>query len=605
MSNTEVLQWAAEADDSLTRNKILTDDEIDRTVTAEDDDDVTPVNSIKIFHSEAGAHSTLHYSGLKSKILKHTDIMLLRQGGHLVLLLEETTHVTDELSISLSERIHIYSTPLRTPFPSCYLEDSVQARSKDVDNVIVLDSPYEKLRKIIPELSGNVCPSIDHTCPICRNMDDKELEELYCSSEEVLLVSRSKKQKENPRKFSKIGKATFTQHKVASNYTLEMSIDKYESPCGLPVAVGNCSESLDRFYFDAEEEACDDFTYTGCGGNANNFVSQVQCEERCFAEDFCEYGILDIKKIVKNSDNANYLDNKFPYALPEHCNCSQILKDGRKINSKVGLAFAVSQDHIETEVHQFRIRDECSVFQAELLCIAQAVNWIRTNENLSSNFLICSDSLSSLYALNCITSPNRLIVKTQTNLNVLQGRGVQVFFSFVQGHIGIYGNERADWLAKEATKLIDFIPMTVPKSFYKSVFKKHVISQWNNLYQISRNAKSTKDFFPSIHGRLQVIHFVPNFRITQFLTGHGNFKAYLKRFNLSRTDLCSCSSGEIQDVKHLILSRSKFTPARCLLSSSLKKNNLVWLPSFSTLVQNKTCFASFCEFIDSIFPHII
>ncbi|GBM91466.1 hypothetical protein AVEN_52166-1 [Araneus ventricosus] len=41
--------------------------------------------------------------------------------------------------------------------------------------------------------------------------------------------------------------------------------------------------------------------------------------------------------------------------------------DGRKINSKVGLVFVVSQDHIETEVHQFRIRDECSVFQAELL----------------------------------------------------------------------------------------------------------------------------------------------------------------------------------------------------------------------------------------------
>ncbi|GBN02117.1 hypothetical protein AVEN_191269-1 [Araneus ventricosus] len=114
--------------------------------------------------------------------------------------------------------------------------------------------------------------------------------------------------------------------------------------------------------------------------------------------------------------------------------------DGSKINSKVGLAFVVFQDHIETEVHQFRIRDECSVF----LCIAQAVNWIRINEHLFSNVLICSDSLSSLYALHCITSPNRLIVKTQTNLNFLQRRGVQVFFSFTRGHIGIYGNERAD-----------------------------------------------------------------------------------------------------------------------------------------------------------------
>ncbi|GBM43121.1 hypothetical protein AVEN_222176-1, partial [Araneus ventricosus] len=48
MSNTEAFQWAAEADDSLTRNEILTDDEIIRTVTAEDDDDddVTPENPV-------------------------------------------------------------------------------------------------------------------------------------------------------------------------------------------------------------------------------------------------------------------------------------------------------------------------------------------------------------------------------------------------------------------------------------------------------------------------------------------------------------------------------------------------------------------------------
>ncbi|GBM84504.1 hypothetical protein AVEN_67403-1 [Araneus ventricosus] len=48
MSNTE-------ADDSLARNEILTDNEIIRTVIAEedDDDDVTPVNPVKISHSEA------------------------------------------------------------------------------------------------------------------------------------------------------------------------------------------------------------------------------------------------------------------------------------------------------------------------------------------------------------------------------------------------------------------------------------------------------------------------------------------------------------------------------------------------------------------------
>ncbi|GBN84241.1 hypothetical protein AVEN_69192-1 [Araneus ventricosus] len=57
MSNTEAFQWAAEADDSLVRNEILTDDEIIRKGTVEDDNDgdVILVNPIKISHSEAVA----------------------------------------------------------------------------------------------------------------------------------------------------------------------------------------------------------------------------------------------------------------------------------------------------------------------------------------------------------------------------------------------------------------------------------------------------------------------------------------------------------------------------------------------------------------------
>ncbi|GBM13645.1 hypothetical protein AVEN_229607-1 [Araneus ventricosus] len=173
--------------------------------------------------------------------------------------------------------------------------------------------------------------------------------------------------------------------------------------------------------------------------------------------------------------------------------------DGSKISSKVGLALVVFQDHIDTKVHQFRIRDECSVFQADLLCVAQAVNWIQTNENLSSNFLIFSDSLSSLFALNCNNSRNRLIVKTEINLSFLQGRsegrGVEVFFSFVRGLIGIYGNEHADCLAKEATKLIDLVFMTVPISFYKSVFTEHVISDGIDFIKFLTMRSPPKNFY--------------------------------------------------------------------------------------------------------------
>ncbi|GBM96794.1 hypothetical protein AVEN_251483-1 [Araneus ventricosus] len=81
MSNTEVLQWAAEADDSLARNKILTDDEIFRTVTAEDDDDddVTPVNPLKISHSEAGAALSTSLQWAEEQNFEAHEIMLLRR----------------------------------------------------------------------------------------------------------------------------------------------------------------------------------------------------------------------------------------------------------------------------------------------------------------------------------------------------------------------------------------------------------------------------------------------------------------------------------------------------------------------------------------------
>ncbi|GFW39024.1 RNase H domain-containing protein [Trichonephila clavipes] len=281
-------------------------------------------------------------------------------------------------------------------------------------------------------------------------------------------------------------------------------------------------------------------------------IATKNCTNKCLD------GSLRVSELPHPSERfplnlVNYrknIENNFPVVC---------FTDGSKINSKVGLAFVIFQDFIEIGTRQFRIRDECSVFQAELLCIAQAVSWICNNEILSSNFLICSDSLSSLCALNNIYSQNKLIVKTHINLDFLRSRGVQVFFSFVRGHTGIYGNERADWLAKEATKLRDLVPMSIPKSYHKKVFKEKIISEWNNLYQISINAHLTKEFFPSIQSRLKAKHFHPNFKLTQFLTGHGNFKAYLKRFNLSLTDQCSCSSDSIQNAKHLMLACTNFS----------------------------------------------
>ncbi|GBN57341.1 hypothetical protein AVEN_132497-1 [Araneus ventricosus] len=81
MSNTETLQWTAEADDSLARNEILTDDKIIRKVTAEDDNDdgVSPVNPVKISHSEAAAVLNTSLQWAEEQNFEAHEVMLPRR----------------------------------------------------------------------------------------------------------------------------------------------------------------------------------------------------------------------------------------------------------------------------------------------------------------------------------------------------------------------------------------------------------------------------------------------------------------------------------------------------------------------------------------------
>ncbi|ESO93317.1 hypothetical protein LOTGIDRAFT_119365, partial [Lottia gigantea] len=50
-----------------------------------------------------------------------------------------------------------------------------------------------------------------------------------------------------------------------------------QNPCALPPDSGTCDELVPRYYYDKHNQHCLPFNFTGCGGNANNFRSEEEC----------------------------------------------------------------------------------------------------------------------------------------------------------------------------------------------------------------------------------------------------------------------------------------------------------------------------------------
>ncbi|GFV64871.1 RNase H domain-containing protein [Trichonephila clavipes] len=138
----------------------------------------------------------------------------------------------------------------------------------------------------------------------------------------------------------------------------------------------------------------------------------------------------------RNAINIVQFSDKSTEDFPVIC-----YTDDSKIDRRVGFAFVVFRSGVESENFQFRIRDECTVFVAEFLCLNLAVKWIPEQNSVISEYLICTDSLSSLDSLKCISSSNNIIVEIQKQLKSLRDKNISIDFAFVHGHTGVLGNE--------------------------------------------------------------------------------------------------------------------------------------------------------------------
>ncbi|GBN39198.1 hypothetical protein AVEN_62235-1 [Araneus ventricosus] len=126
----------------------------------------------------------------------------------------------------------------------------------------------------------------------------------------------------------------------------------------------------------------------------------------------------------------------------------------------------------------FRNPDNCSVFPSELLAIREALNFALHFEN--SDIYVLTDSKSSIQYLK-----NWPEIREKTGQEVVSKTATlsqksRVCFQWIPSHIGVFGNEEADMLAKEGSALPSATSNELFMSEIYSIHKAIANSAWRN-----------------------------------------------------------------------------------------------------------------------------
>ena len=102
----------------------------------------------------------------------------------------------------------------------------------------------------------------------------------------------------------------------------------------------------------------------------------------------------------------------------------------------------------------FYLGNTTTVFQAEITAIRKSAQMLHNYGYENQTITFYSDSQASLTALDKLTVKSDTVEKCLNALNEL-GKKNNVHLRWVKAHVGIHGNEIADFLAKKGASLGD------------------------------------------------------------------------------------------------------------------------------------------------------
>ena len=100
--------------------------------------------------------------------------------------------------------------------------------------------------------------------------------------------------------------------------------------------------------------------------------------------------------------------------------------------------------------------------------------------------------------------------------------------------------------------------------------RKETIQKWQKRWDHRSAEKWTHELIPDIEKWIKRKHGELNFYLTQVLTGHGNFSAYLHRFRKIDSPRCIECAHETEDVRHTLFVCKRWEDNRQSLKAQIK-----------------------------------
>ena len=252
---------------------------------------------------------------------------------------------------------------------------------------------------------------------------------------------------------------------------------------------------------------------------------------------------------------TNFVLNTHSYADMAGCqnqvDCN-VYTDGSKMGDRVGAGVFIVRDNQQIVADKFRLPNTSTVYQAELTAIREAAALLTAMQGLTSvKFFVDSQAALSTFQADFITS--KLALQTITLLNQIPALSVELVWT--KAHIGTTGNERADALAKEGTKLPHPLAIPSPRTCVKASIRQLISTAWGNEWSRHTEARQTKLYHSNISKQTsaQLIQWsrLKLGRYIRAVTGHNNLLYHLHNMDHTISPLCRFCLQANEEFHHL------------------------------------------------------